>query len=159
MIDFQNVKSIVIPEGEVAVIARGEEILWEKSSALCTLADFTLGFVTTSGVVQQNASYPRAIVSPLISLEQGEKYVLTSDLSTTVIDQGVRIRVYAADGTYAMSVTNSNLNNQYLSISDNASTVYLATKITMEAKQDCKIRIMFIDNNYVTTATFKRGDT
>lgn len=30
MIDFSNVKSIVIPEGEVAVIARGSEILWEK---------------------------------------------------------------------------------------------------------------------------------
>ena len=28
--DFQNAKSIVIPEGEVAVIARGNEILWEK---------------------------------------------------------------------------------------------------------------------------------
>lgn len=30
MIDFQNVKSIVIPEGEVSVIARGEKILWQK---------------------------------------------------------------------------------------------------------------------------------
>ena len=30
MIDFQNVKSIVIPEGEVSVIARGAEILWRK---------------------------------------------------------------------------------------------------------------------------------
>lgn len=31
MIDFQNAQSIVIPEGEVAVIARGDEILWQKS--------------------------------------------------------------------------------------------------------------------------------
>ena len=31
MIDFSNVKSIVIPEGEVSMIARGEEILWQKS--------------------------------------------------------------------------------------------------------------------------------
>lgn len=30
MIDFQNAKSIFIPEGEVAVIARGSEILWRK---------------------------------------------------------------------------------------------------------------------------------
>lgn len=30
MIDFTNVKSIVIPEGEVAVIARDDEILWQK---------------------------------------------------------------------------------------------------------------------------------
>lgn len=30
MIDFQNVQNIVIPEGEVAVIARGTEILWQK---------------------------------------------------------------------------------------------------------------------------------
>lgn len=30
MIDFANVKSIVIPEGEVSVIARGAEILWQK---------------------------------------------------------------------------------------------------------------------------------
>lgn len=32
MIDFQNVKSIVIPEGEVFSIARGEEILWQKQT-------------------------------------------------------------------------------------------------------------------------------
>lgn len=32
MIDFQNVRSIVIPEGEVAVIARDGEILWQKQS-------------------------------------------------------------------------------------------------------------------------------
>ena len=31
MIDFQNVRSIFIPEGEVAVIARGAEILWKKA--------------------------------------------------------------------------------------------------------------------------------
>lgn len=31
MIDFTNVQSIVIPEGEVAVISRGGEILWQKS--------------------------------------------------------------------------------------------------------------------------------
>lgn len=30
MIDFTGAKSIVIPEGEVAVIARGDEILWQK---------------------------------------------------------------------------------------------------------------------------------
>ncbi len=30
MIDFSNAKSIVIPEGEVSVIARGAEILWQK---------------------------------------------------------------------------------------------------------------------------------
>lgn len=32
MIDFSNVKSIVIPEGEVDVIARGAEILWRKQT-------------------------------------------------------------------------------------------------------------------------------
>lgn len=30
MIDFSNAKNIVIPEGEVSVIARGAEILWQK---------------------------------------------------------------------------------------------------------------------------------
>ncbi len=30
MIDFQNARNIVIPEGEVAIIARGSEILWKK---------------------------------------------------------------------------------------------------------------------------------
>lgn len=30
MIDFANVKSIFIPEGEVSVIARGSEVLWRK---------------------------------------------------------------------------------------------------------------------------------
>lgn len=32
MIDFTNVKSFILPEGEVAVIKRGEEILWQKHS-------------------------------------------------------------------------------------------------------------------------------
>ena len=32
MIDFANVKNIVIPEGEVAVIARGDEVLWQKQT-------------------------------------------------------------------------------------------------------------------------------
>lgn len=32
MIDFENVTNIVIPEGEVSVITRGEEILWQKQS-------------------------------------------------------------------------------------------------------------------------------
>lgn len=32
MIDFTDVKNIVIPEGEVAVISRGDEILWEKQT-------------------------------------------------------------------------------------------------------------------------------
>ena len=30
MIDFQNAKSVIMPEGEVAIITRGEEILWQK---------------------------------------------------------------------------------------------------------------------------------
>ena len=30
MIDFSNAKRIVIPDGEVAVIAKGDEIMWEK---------------------------------------------------------------------------------------------------------------------------------
>ena len=30
MIDFANAKSIVIPEGEVSIITRGAEILWQK---------------------------------------------------------------------------------------------------------------------------------
>lgn len=32
MIDFQNVRNIVIPEGEVAEITRGGEILWQKQN-------------------------------------------------------------------------------------------------------------------------------
>lgn len=32
MMDFANVKSVIIPEGEVAVIARGDEILWQKQT-------------------------------------------------------------------------------------------------------------------------------
>ncbi len=32
MIDFLNAKSIVIPEGEVSVIAHGTEILWQKQT-------------------------------------------------------------------------------------------------------------------------------
>ena len=37
MIDFSNIKSIVIPGGEVSVIARGDEILWRKQKYKCKL--------------------------------------------------------------------------------------------------------------------------
>lgn len=156
MIDFSNVKSIVIPEGEVSVIARGSEILWKKVSAICTLADFTSGFVNSStGAVGHNATYPRAVSSPLISLEQGKIYKLNSDLSTSETNSGVRVRIFDASGSYAMSVTNANMNNAYMTMTDNASSIYIASEITMTPKQDCKIRIMFLDENYVTTAVFK----
>lgn len=38
MIDFANVKSIFIPEGEVVVIACGEEVLWQKRKYKTELA-------------------------------------------------------------------------------------------------------------------------
>lgn len=157
MIDFSSAKSIVIPEGEVYTIACNGVILWRKVG-IYTLENFTLGFVNSSnGAVEQNPSYPKAIVSPLIYLEKGKNYILNSDLSADAVDSGVRIRVYNANGNYDFSVNNNNLNSKYLSISNNKSNVYLATEISMEAKQDCNIRIMFLEPNYLTTAVFKEA--
>lgn len=155
MIDFPNAVKIDIPEGEAAIIAHGSEILWQKALKY-TLDDFTPGFVNSStGAVEHNATYPRAIVSPLIALKRGKAYVLNSDLKTNVIDNGVRVRLYDANGKYVTSITNANLNNDYMTMTKDASSVYLARKIAMTAKRDCRIRIMYIDSNYLTTAVFK----
>jgi hypothetical protein len=122
-----------------------------------TLEDFVPGFVNSStGALEQNATYPRAISSPLISLEKGKEYLFTSDLSTSETNAGVRVRIFDASGKYALSVTNSNMNNAYMTMTDNASSVYIASEIGMTAKQDCKVRIMFLDSNYVTEAVFGR---
>lgn len=156
MIEFLTAKSIVIPEGEVAKIVRGDQVLWEKDYTIATLADFMPGFVNSSdGALGQNATYPHAIYSPLMPLEQGKTYAINSDLSINLTDSGVRIRIYKADGSYAMSVTNTSFNNAYTSMTKNTSSIYVAQEITITAKQDCKIRVMFLDSNCLTTATIK----
>ncbi len=124
-----------------------------------TLVDFAPGFVNSStGDLEQNDTYPRAISSPLISLEKGKEYLFTSDLATNQTNSGVRVRIYDASGKYALSVTNTNLNNAYMTMTSNNSSVYVATEIGITPKQDCKIRIMFLDNTYVTSAIFKLED-
>ena len=52
MIDFSNVKSIVIPEGEVSVIARGAEILWRKQKYKRELA-----YLESTGTQWLDAGY------------------------------------------------------------------------------------------------------
>lgn len=70
MIDFSNVKRIVIPEGDVSAIARGNEILWRKRKYKCEVeylestgtqwidtginADSNLGFNITYKMNSQN---------------------------------------------------------------------------------------------------------
>lgn len=55
MIDFSNVKSIVIPEGEAAVISRGEEILWQKSRL--PLAYQEVEYLESSGTQYINTGF------------------------------------------------------------------------------------------------------
>ena len=57
MIDFSTVKSIVIPEGEVSVIARGSEILWQKQTKkLLRYIKFVVNEVRTVGGTQMQFS-------------------------------------------------------------------------------------------------------
>lgn len=57
MIDFSNIKSIVIPEGEVSVIARGSEVLWRKpSEKLLRYIKFVVNSVRSVGGTQMQFS-------------------------------------------------------------------------------------------------------
>lgn len=57
MIDFSNVKSITIPEGEVSIIARGSEILWQKQTKkLLRYIKFVVNSVRSVGGTQMQFS-------------------------------------------------------------------------------------------------------
>lgn len=120
------------------------------------LKDFVDGFVNSStGAVAPNSTYPRAISSPLVLFEKGKTYKLTTDLSATKTDDGVRFRIYGTDDTYKMSLGASQITtNGYATFEalDDAgkANFYVAKDILITPKQDFKARIMYIDKNYIS---------
>lgn len=120
------------------------------------LKDFVDGFTSSStGVVAYNSTYPRAISSPLVLFEKGKTYKLTSNLSATKTDDGVRFRLYGTDDTYKMSLGASQITtNAYATFEAlddlGKSNFYVAKDILITPKQDFKARIMYIDKNYIS---------
>lgn len=49
MMDFSNYKNIFIPEGEVAVISRGDEILWQKQTSRLPLEFQEVEYIESTG--------------------------------------------------------------------------------------------------------------
>lgn len=120
------------------------------------LKDFVEGFVNAStGVVAPNSTYPRAISSPLVLFEKGKTYKVTSNLSATKTDDGVRFRIYGTDDTYKQSIGASQITtNAYATFEalDTAgkANFYVAKDVLITPKQDFKARIMYIDSNYIS---------
>ena len=88
-------------------------------------------------------------------LEKGKTYKITSNLSATKTDDGVRFRIYGTDDTYKMSLgasqieTNAYATFEALDYAGKAN-FYVAKDILITPKQDFKVRIMYIDSNYIS---------
>ena len=120
------------------------------------LKHFEEGFISSStGAIAFNPTYPRAVSSPLILFERGKTYKLTTDLSATKTDDGVRFRIYGTDDSYKMNlgasqiITNAYATFEALDYAGKAN-FYVAKEILITPKQDFKARIMYIDSNYVS---------
>lgn len=132
------------------------EFKWSINATYLQLKDFVDGFVNSStGVVAPNSTYPRAISSPLVLFEKGKTYKVTSNLSATKTDDGVRFRIYGTDDTYKQSIGASQITtNAYATFEalDDAgkANFYVAKDVLITPKQDFKTRIMYIDKNYIS---------
>lgn len=132
------------------------EFKWSINLTYLQLKHFVEGFVNTStGAVAPNASYPRAISSPLVLFEKGKTYKITTDLSATQTDDGVRFRIFGTDDTYKQSLGASQIStNAYATFEalDDAgkANFYVAKDVLITPKQDFKARIMYIDKNYIS---------
>lgn len=132
------------------------EFKWSINPTYLSLNMFVDGFVNSStGTVAPNSTYPRAISSPLVLFEKGKTYKLTTDLSATKIDDGVRFRIYGTDDTYKMNLGASQITtNAYATFEalDDAgkANLYVAKDILITPKQDFKARIMYLDSNYIS---------
>ena len=91
----------------------------------------------------------------MVLFEKGKTYKVTSNLSATKTDDGVRFRIYGTDDTYKMSLGASQITtNSYATFEalDDAgkANFYVASEIKITPKQDFKARIMYIDSNYIS---------
>ena len=132
------------------------EFKWSINPTYLSLNMFVDGFVNSStGAVAPNTTYPRAISSPLVLFEKGKTYKITTNLSATKTDDGVRFRIYGTDDTYKMSISayqiTTNAYATFEALDDVGKTnFYVAKDILITPKQDFKARIMYIDSNYIS---------
>lgn len=95
--------------------------------------------------------------------EKGKTYKVTSNLSATKTDDGVRFRIYGTDNTYKKSLSAYQITtNDYATFEalDDAgkANFYIAKDILITPKQDFKARIMYIDSNYISEFKIKGLD-
>lgn len=132
------------------------EFKWSINATRLQLKHFEDGFISSStGTIAFNPTYPRAISSPLVLFEKDKIYKITSDLSATKTDDGVRFRLYGTDNTYKMSLGASQITTNAYAIFEaldyaGKANFYVAKDILITPKQDFKARIMYIDSNYVS---------
>ena len=87
--------------------------------------------------------------------EKGKTYKVTSNLSATKTDDGVRFRIYDTDNTYKISISAYQIStNDYATfeaLDDTGKANFYITKdILITPKQDFKSRIMYIYSNYIS---------
>ncbi len=96
MIDFSNVKKIIIPEGEVKKIENSSGILWEKSGNIFDLSkiDFTGNVYKTSNSITfdnseiKNSSYFNSENANILNLKPNTIYSTKAKITHEVIQSG-----------------------------------------------------------------------
>ncbi len=122
--------------------------------SLVNIKDLKKGFINKdTGEIQQNDSYPNAIYSDFITLKAGQKYHMINNLFTNNKDDGIRFRVYDTNEVFKEAITEAAItSNDYATFTLKSSNgFYMTDNVEIVPKQDIKLRIMFINNKYVTS--------
>ena len=87
--------------------------------------------------------------------EEGKTYKITTNLSATKSNDGVRFRIYGTDDTYKQSIGDTQITTNSYATCEALDDVckanfYVAKDILITPKQDFKARIMYIYKNYIS---------
>lgn len=110
MIDFSNVRSIVIPEGEVSVITRGGEILWQKETKPYKTE---LEYLESTGTQWIDTGVEIASFVPSIKIKFKSAVYSTAAYSGYYVgamnggSRGIGIKKSAADTVYVRDYNNN----------------------------------------------------
>lgn len=128
----------------------------ENNGMLLTMEDFESGFINKeTGIIENDSTYPNSVSSKLIELKKGKTYRFISDLNTTVVDQGVRFRIYNMNNSFGEAIVKVAMtSNEYATFTLKSSKdFYVTDNIEIVPKKDFKMRIMFIDKQCVNMCT------
>lgn len=98
MIDFNGLQTLVIPEGEVAIIMRGSEILWEKQTSRLPKEYQEVSYIQSTG--------KQYIKTPILN-NATDTIVLQLDLSYDTIVQPNQLMGFTGNNGNSVGITSN----------------------------------------------------